>query len=605
MKRHSSLAYGSPALGALVVGGENNDKFSLVDVGLDQSYEQVVVTASIRVFGHGATPKERAADLVTNVSALQDLLHHSGNFGFSAGGDILDTAASLAIGGGKILVTASSAVFTASMVGQALDVEGVGSFQIESIAGAVATCTPSSILPLPSAAAGLTIRVGEAIIRTNEAARTTGYRCRVGLVRSQDARDHRYRRTYSLSFRFEGPADSSLDGGGRRAAGISVTTDASGRRVAAFSGTFTGIGASDAVAQYTANVGGWVTPILTGLGSTFEKVDENISYDDEKAILRFRLIYQEVIYPESEGTFNVAGIKNASVSMARRQVALHGLPSIKAPTFVQVNYSASLDKDLVPHGSVMGFYASTIKPHLLGQINSKFGDPAIIIQEIVTPLFADSQISVFMDVQIKQDTPQLSFQKTVSYGLASQREFRQRWKSAPHKYTTFTPGPRIMAAVRVSETRLGQPVHEGAGIFSSEPEFPPGGALDEGNADQFQVPGTPPFPDEILGDGNQWILIDGNVEHSPLFRGDDVEALGRKDLVVTSMYQTTWIWGEQVIDEVIADTPEEGDTFVSFGGLLGPIEGDPGGGVRVVPDQSGGSSPQTGRLITVPRAPFQ
>ena len=159
-KRSVSVGYGDPLQGALVLGGENSASFSIVGADYTESYSSFSVTIVFRVFGNGTTDNGRAESLRKNIEALKNLEHHSGNFSLQSDSDVTVTDAALTVSGSVLTVTSVSAPFVADHLGQVLDIDGVGSYQIsEYTSTSSVDCQLAPELTVPS----LTRKVNESL----------------------------------------------------------------------------------------------------------------------------------------------------------------------------------------------------------------------------------------------------------------------------------------------------------------------------------------------------------------------------------------------------------------------------------------------------------
>ena len=563
-KRSVSFGYGDPDQGALVLGGENSHDFSIVGSDYTESYSSFSATVVLRVFGNGSTDDIRAASLKSNIAALKNLMHYSGNFSLQSDAAVTVTDAALSVSGTVLTVSSATAPFTSDHVGQIVDIEGVGSYQISSFASSSSVgCKLAPELTVPSNATGKTLRIGVVQKRTRDSDRLNGFFCRPELQRVDDG-DKKFRKTFVWIGRFEKPADSTKDVVGRRVASIAIRANpGTGLRVVSFRGQFTGthtsVGATQTAIQNYNNAAtdSWITGVLSGFGGItfYEKIVDDVSFDDEDDVLTFSRSYQEKNYKDTTSTFNAAGITNQSISLTRRARWAMGLQDKQAPIMLQVSYTAQIDKNVTSADNLVALYQNTIKPHLIQAVKDQFGGAVIIKDEMPTISLDKSTISVFLDVHVRKSPNQnlYAFNKTVAYSLEMRNDIRDRWSQEANDYTTFSPGARITATVRVSTVVLGLPSQSNIDILNFSNKNPAAGVMNESDASEVQAPGSPPFSQTMTGSsGASWILLAAEIEHTPTFMGKNPESEGTNQLYTESEYTSAWLWGKRKVDATIS-----------------------------------------------------
>lgn len=415
----------------------------------------------------------------------------------------------------------------------------------------------------------------EDLYTIDESDRATAYRARTSLTAVDDPADHRFRRTFLFTLSAIRAADATEDDNGRRNATITVTQDATSKKVVTMVGTYTGITTTDAEANFNTDVGGgtlrhesWAASVLTDIGGDYELISREYSYDDEKAILNFQLVYLERIFKQSEALADVPGIKDQRLTISRRSDWRFGTARQKNLSRVEVNYVAAIDKDVIAPEDIYSTYRSTIKLLLVTQASERFtGQAVILMNEQVTPSLDGSGLSVFMELLVVDGTSDLlGFQLTVEYGLSLQKDVRNRWSGVLHDYTTFTPGPRIVGKVTVVEVALGfgTASTSALGLVVADATF---GVAD--NGPRLLIPGIPPFPDNLTqpAAGNKWILLEGGLSFNPENWGEDDDLFGLETTVSTTVLSATWLWGKETRDNIVpknggpgSPTPASGST---------------------------------------------
>lgn len=568
--RAASLAYGDPSVGSVVLGGENNQRFPIVAWDWSTDYTGDRVSVVFRVVGRGASDNARATDLAIGVAAVaKHLAHYSGNLTLATDSETAFTGSISSIVGSPTYtatVESTTSVFTSDDVGKVIDVDTKGSFQI--ITYTNATTVTVRLLDgatVPTSGTGLTCRVSVPLLRYRESDRLNGYHIRPRIMRVDDPRDSRFRKTFGVEFAILGPADNTTrDPSGRQSAGFSVVENYGTRlKTVSISGVYTAVGTTSAQANYAAGIAAYAATVLSLVdsGVTFERVADEFEVDDESALCRFSQIWVEKQYGDSISTFNLDYITGAQIIFTRRNRYQFGLPGFEAPTYVQVSYSCEVDSTTYPDTTLFSVYQDTIKPYLIAQTIAKFGGTAArVIDEMPTINPERSTISAYLDVFLVRGTqPDLiHFAKTAEFNLMTQNDIRNRWDGAPHKYIVWTPGPMIVARTMVEVERVGPPTFEAEagllGVKAGEVVFfpPRGSGINETSSLELQVPAAPPFG-ALANGGKVWILLGITSSHMPAERGRDPENSNAFDFTTKSFYSTSWLWGDLVVDAPLRD----------------------------------------------------
>lgn len=363
------------------------------------------------------------------------------------------------------------------------------------------TLRNSTIAALTAFSKDFSIQRGATVIwSVDESEKTQGYLARPNFDLMNAPEDHETRQTYKWSCTFLRGATSTEDEGGRLAAQISVTTDAANYNTITISGTYTAvpaqglIGKRDAREAYVNNVGAFVTGILTLIGGAqYKVVADNYTFDDESARLLFTATRRQVKVPENaSGTFE-AGIREQSISFTAIETSSLGIPRSRVSMF-QAAYTAQLDTAVVAHTGQEAFYENTILPHVTLLLRSLLGGTVAVDNHQKTFRYDASSISVAIQGSVVfGDGDLYRHERTVSYRVSTQKEFRERWDGRQHSRITATPGPVIEAEVVVEEVVVGDPrLLEIYNVASGPPST--FGAFDLARETNYMRPGTPPFP---------------------------------------------------------------------------------------------------------------
>lgn len=363
------------------------------------------------------------------------------------------------------------------------------------------TLRDSTIAALTAFSKDFSIQRGATVIwSVDESEKTQGYLARPNFDLLNTPEDHELRQTFKWSCTFMRGATSTEDEGGRLAAQISVTTDAANYNTITISGTYTAvpaqglIGKRDAREAYVNNVGAFVTGILTLIGGAqYKVVADNYQFDDESARLLFTATRRQVKVPENaSGTFE-AGIREQSISFTAIETSSLGIPRSRVSMF-QAAYTAQLDTAVVAHTGQEAFYENTILPHVTLLLRSLLGGTVAVDNHQKTFRYDASSISVAIQGSVVfGDGDLYRHERTVSYRVSTQKEFRERWDGRQHSRITATPGPVIEAEVVVEEVVVGDPRILGIANVSSGPASSPG-PFDLEREANYMRPGVPPFP---------------------------------------------------------------------------------------------------------------
>lgn len=589
-RRLSSIAYGAPDVGCLVLGGENDQTFPVYDwKPIADSYGESGVMVEFGIIATDASTFKAAR------AALKNLRSNSGDLGVAAAADLSFSNLSGVVAGTTLTITddAAGGQFSDSNLGMPIDIEGVGSYQITGVTSSdVVTCKLPVGLTAPSNFSAKNGQVGHEILRVHHASVTGGYFARTKLVEVPDSQSNIYHRRYRLEITFERSADDGTrDPSGRRFATFAVSQGPAELRVAVFEGFYTPTTASDtsndtARANYEAGVDTWITTILTALAGSWKPVDRDFSEPDENGTLRFRVRYDERNFPDTaSASVNNTLIRNPRVSFTRVHNVNSGHPSIR-PVMVRITYSCSVPKGSKTWDQLASVWRDTIKPHLLTSVSTEFGGTVIETGvEQLTPYVTSSALEASMIVIVQGTASNVvSFSKLTLYSLSPRetRDLREEQTGEQHDYQNFGATPIITASVLVSVSRFGSLSDSGIEKLVG-PQAPSSDVAGGSSTDGWQVPGSPPYPDSVTnGASPRWNLMAANLQPSIDYLGFDADGRSRRQVISTGVYLTRWIWGR------VRQIPRLGST--SSGGSKPP--GAAPSGVVSPPRSPGFSSPE-------------
>jgi hypothetical protein len=610
------VGYGTDE-GAITLGGLSNQGFSILASDVLDTYTTFSFVALIQVIGRGAGNNTRAVDFNKKISALKNLVRYSGNFCYQT--DVDRSFANLTVANvsgvtntATIQDVAATGQFTANDIGRVAEVEDVGAFQIltfQDSNNVTVKLTPE--IDLPPAAVTKAGRIGTESFLFRDTDKKGAFYARPTLQRVENTGDRKYRKTYLWTVVSIREANSDKDAGRQDARITVVTNPGTNLRAVTLSGVYTALNTgtgtfNDAVATHNAGVGTWATSVLAKFGgvSNYELVANQVSPDDEFASLVFSRTYVEKKNPDVTvpSGLNDTRITNQNLVITRRANWMFGLANRFAPIHVQLSWNAEIDSTQIASSGLTDFYLQTIKPALLTLVQTEFGSKPTLDTELGTINRDGFTISVNMSLYIPnaKDRSLYLFTKTASYGLSTRKDTRDRWDTRSYSFTRFSPGFLIKGSTDVRVIRRGLAKHSGVAKLGYAPVPPSSGnSVSSADSDAFQAPGTPPFGG--LNGNAQWLLENAAVVHTPFFRGNDLEGDSNEQQFTDSTYQTSWLWGREVVDKVVASQP----TSSSGGsGSTAGVGVGLGGGAGLFGPSGIPRTPPSGRLIPLPGEPF-
>ena len=552
-KQKIQFAYSLAGVGSLALGGESAAAYPIYDWNIDgDSYEGSVVTIDFGVTALGLTDAARDADFQERLLALANLEYNDGDVGITGTAEFSFTNISGTIAAGVLTIVDDDAggQFADTQLGLPIDIEGVGSF---AITGRTDTNTVTCQLPpelTPTANfTGKNARIGYDIFRVHHASVTGGYFARTSVSELPSEVAGRTHRSYRLTVRVEQPAtDTVNDPGGRRHASIGVSQGFNDLQVLNVDVVYTPTKASEttnlsARVNFVANVDTYAATVTLGLGGTWKKLDRAFSEPDSNGTLRGRLRFSEQNFPDTASSFvDDATIRNAVVSFRRVDPVQFGLAQT-APVEVEITYSAWIPKATATWDGLLSVYQDTIKRHLLDSVETEFGGSSILIGESFQPIVSSNQIVARMRVFVRPSSSILEFDKFIVYNLDTNIDTFEKYSGVQHDYREFTATPVVSSNVTARIVRLGAPVNDNVDIMKG-PQTPSGDQVNASISTGWQVPGQPPFPDDIIaGDNPQWLPRPAFIRHRPGFWGYDIDRKSKRVMVTESLYSLNWLWG--------------------------------------------------------------
>ncbi len=157
-------------------------------------------------------------------------------------------------------------------------------------------------------------------------------------------------RRYTVRVEFGLPADTGADAvTGLRESFVDVAYSPSRTRKVSLSGTFTGVGATSARAQYEAQIDGWANTTLNALGITSanREISEepSVRHDTNNNLCDFNRVYTELIFSQGGSSLNDTDIVNQLLTITRRLEGPGDTPVSERLATLDLTYEATIDKD--------------------------------------------------------------------------------------------------------------------------------------------------------------------------------------------------------------------------------------------------------------------
>lgn len=248
----------------------------------------------------------------------------------------------------------------------------------------------------------LEVFLGSTTRHTFDPAVNTGFNARATATRIGDQLNNANMAHYRISVVVQLPADlSGRDG--RQTSTVTVESTAAGKRTVVIEGTYTALSSNSALAQYTASGATYCDGVITALTGTFNLISQGgslgggFSYDDQNKVLRFRRVYEEVLYRESLAGGDHASIKGAQINIDRTTPENRGAPgfSVRPLERLRASYSATIDRSVT---DIAGLYQSTVRPLLLAELQNVSGGTVVVVGETPSYVPTENLLRVVLDV---------------------------------------------------------------------------------------------------------------------------------------------------------------------------------------------------------------
>lgn len=229
----------------------------------------------------------------------------------------------------------------------------------------------------------LTVALGGQTRHSFSHSSNTGFDAQPSIAKVGGAADTDRSAKYRLSVSLKLPADLSGKAG-RLSSSVDVNTLPNGARVVTLSGTYTALSSNDARAQFAADIDTWAATIKSDLSVTdWENVGTpTATSDTNDKTITFSRVYREIKRNQGVGTTDVSGLVNPRLLIRRVEAAANDtndLGAVEPLRQYSVNYVATVD--WATSSDLDAFYTSTIRPHILNEVETLAGGSAYIISE--------------------------------------------------------------------------------------------------------------------------------------------------------------------------------------------------------------------------------
>lgn len=165
---------------------------------------------------------------------------------------------------------------------------------------------------------------------------------------------------------------------GRRDATVRVTELPTEQRLLEVTGSWTAVGATEARAQYDAQIASYISSIQTGLGGDWDDLVDEAATDQEDHVLHFRRVSVERLVAESAGAPDHAAIRDQSLVVVRGRFNRgHALDGTVAPRQIVARYSAAVVKSETQ--DLAGLWTGTVRPWLVSHVRDVTGGGGLAI----------------------------------------------------------------------------------------------------------------------------------------------------------------------------------------------------------------------------------
>ncbi len=250
------------------------------------------------------------------------------------------------------------------------------------------------------------------------------------IVKSSSQPAARRARVYEVTFEGELPADrASLFG--RRQSIVAVAYSHNRRRTVTITGIWTALPttstARTAYLDATNGMPAYANTVLTNLGGAYELDEETFDLDDADlgtlaggSVLRFRRVYEELIYPQGGVAASAPLASQTSIVRQRLRVTRHRsgvgdtAPARRLETYL-VSYDCSVDNEVTSAtlANFSALWTDTIRPSIISDVGVLMTGSAMVIESSPNYDLDESRISATMTIQGRSGSPIIERRVTI------------------------------------------------------------------------------------------------------------------------------------------------------------------------------------------------
>lgn len=295
-------------------------------------------------------------------------------------------------------------------------------------------------------------------------ANNTGFNARPAIRKVGGISDTANSAEYECSVTVQLPA--SLSGrSGRQSSTVSVDSTPAGKRTVTIEGAYTALSSNSAAAQYVSAGTTYCDSVITAIGGTYDLLTPvntgsgfaaaaGFSYDDQNKVLRFKRVYEEVIYNEGAGTTSVSGVRRQTLVISRTKPTKTGEPAANVSPLVEVEarYSCFVDKNVTQDLATL--WENTLRAHVTNEIAAVSTGTVVVTRDQVSYDRAENKIDAALAAVVSSGGliyARLDLEDRIPAG----NELVPVWSADPYAFDLYKVPVRWLKIVRRSTVSVG------------------------------------------------------------------------------------------------------------------------------------------------------
>ena len=364
----------------------------------------------------------------------------------------------------------------------------------------------------------LTITQGSETFLDAKQSTGTAHDCQPSILKREDKADTGRSRRYTVRIEYGLPASTGAEPvSGLRDVSVDVSLNPAGVATVTFSGTFTAVGTDSARTVYSAQIGGYVTTIMSSLSiSNYELSGVPSSRQDtNNKTLEFTRTYDELIFSQAGSSLNDSSIVKQRLNITRNRSAPGDYPEAERLALLSLSYDAWIAKSVSTN---LRSKFTSIRAWLITQIqNTLDGGEFAVTSETPNYHYDENRISVSMEVQ-----GQAGSQSVIEQRVTVEDDDSAGWEVVPaHTGDPLSAywfqGPRIVVRTVTHILRkIGSFTEQDAASFAG--------------AEVSTAKGRDPAG----GGGGEWLIMRSRPNASQLRMGIDSDTMDITEMSVTT-----------------------------------------------------------------------